>query len=238
MSPSFAYGRGGRRYRYYITVDLQTGRAAPSDGEIRRISAGPVEAFALELLQRLSGRLDVGFADVGAWIQRLELRKAESHLVVAAAPLFAGEHPQLGFQALQSRLSSGEQAVLETADGAAIRVVIPRRLQLRGGRTWIEGEADLRKAKVNPGLVRALRSTHTELVALDASPLTSIADFQRASAPQNVHRRKLSRLAFLAPDLQQAILGGSQPRSLTLRKLLKSELPLAWADQRELFARL
>jgi hypothetical protein len=43
-------------------------------------------------------------------------------------------------------------------------------------------------------------------------------------------------MAFLAPDLQARILRGDEPRGLKLRTILKSDLPLAWADQRALFA--
>jgi len=43
----------------------------------------------------------------------------------------------------------------------------------------------------------------------------------------------LVRLSYLAPDISQAILDGSQPRDLTADKLLAhSRLPLAWRDQR------
>jgi site-specific DNA recombinase len=48
----------------------------------------------------------------------------------------------------------------------------------------------------------------------------------------------VSRLAFLAPDLQQRILDGTQPAGLKLRTLLKAELPLCWDDQRRWFAGL
>lgn len=44
----------------------------------------------------------------------------------------------------------------------------------------------------------------------------------------------LARLAYLAPDITGSILAGSQPRSFSLRKLLRG-MPLAWADQRRRF---
>ena len=43
---------------------------------------------------------------------------------------------------------------------------------------------------------------------------------------------RLVRLSYLAPDITQAILDGSQPRDLTADKLLAhSRLPLAWHEQ-------
>ena len=46
--------------------------------------------------------------------------------------------------------------------------------------------------------------------------------------------RRTLRLAFLAPDIVEAIAEGRQPRALTLQRLL-GPVPLAWAEQRRLF---
>ena len=45
----------------------------------------------------------------------------------------------------------------------------------------------------------------------------------------------MARLAFLAPDIQQAIVEGRQPAGLTLKHLLKETVPLAWSEQRQHF---
>lgn len=55
------------------------------------------------------------------------------------------------------------------------------------------------------------------------------------SSPGTFYRRRLVRLAFLAPDLQRAILDGRQPRRLTLAHLLKKEMPLDWSEQARRF---
>jgi hypothetical protein len=39
---------------------------------------------------------------------------------------------------------------------------------------------------------------------------------------------------FLAPDIQQAILAGRQPATLTLTALTETELPLLWTEQRRM----
>lgn len=56
------------------------------------------------------------------------------------------------------------------------------------------------------------------------------------AAPDTSHRLRLIRLAFLAPDLQRAILAGDQPERLTLARFLESDLPLSWVGQRWMFA--
>jgi DNA invertase Pin-like site-specific DNA recombinase len=238
MSPSFAYGKGGRCYRYYISMGLQVGETpAPDDGVIRRIAADGLETFLLTLLRRLLDRAGLARSDVAALVQRVELGRADTQLVLDAAAFFEGRHRRVGFQALQSRLEANEQVYWEEGGADAVRIVLPLRLQLRGGRTSFSGGAsNVRAARVDRGLVEALRSSHAELLILAVSPLSPASAVVDGKAPSGPHRRQLSRLPFLAPDIQRDILEGAQPRQLKLRTLLKTELPLLWSEQRALFA--
>ena len=53
------------------------------------------------------------------------------------------------------------------------------------------------------------------------------------AAPGSPYDRNILRLAFLASDIQQAILAGRQPLNLNLEMLKKINIPLAWSKQRE-----
>jgi DNA invertase Pin-like site-specific DNA recombinase len=238
MSPSFAYGKGGRCYRYYISMGLQVGeRPRSDDGVIRRIAADGLEMFLLTLLRRLLDRVSLDRSDVAALVQRVELGRADTQLVLDAAAFFEGRHRRVGFLAIQSRLEANEHVYWEEGGEDAVRIVLPLRLQLRGGRTSFTGGAsDLRAARVDRGLFEALRSSHAELLILGVSPLSPATAVVDGKAPGGPHRRQLSRLPFLAPDLQRDILEGAQPGWLKLRTLLKTELPLLWSEQSALFA--
>ena len=48
--------------------------------------------------------------------------------------------------------------------------------------------------------------------------------------------RRLVGLAFLSPDLVEAILQGRQPVELTATRLTELDLPLDWAEQHRLLA--
>lgn len=54
------------------------------------------------------------------------------------------------------------------------------------------------------------------------------------TAPGSPYDRNILRLAFLAPDIQRAILDGKQPLDLNLEKLKKTTIPLAWSQQRKM----
>jgi hypothetical protein len=45
---------------------------------------------------------------------------------------------------------------------------------------------------------------------------------------------RMLRLAYLAPDLTEAILTGNQPRKLSLKTMPRG-IPLSWAEQRRKF---
>jgi site-specific DNA recombinase len=48
--------------------------------------------------------------------------------------------------------------------------------------------------------------------------------------------RRLVDLAFLSPQLVEAILQGRQPIELTATRLTEFDLPLGWAEQHSLLA--
>ena len=105
-------------------------------------------------------------------------------------------------------------------------VTIPISLPLRGGRRSIaHGQPDA--ADYDATLITALRKAHA-LVDRDARGHPVVT-----AAPTSPYERRLIRLAFLAPDIQQAILAGRQPRTLNLAQMMDQELPIAWSRQRE-----
>ena len=55
----------------------------------------------------------------------------------------------------------------------------------------------------------------------------------KSAAREDSFERKIARLAFLAPDIQHAILNGCQPPGMTLSRLSAMRIPPAWADQRK-----
>jgi hypothetical protein len=101
-------------------------------------------------------------------------------------------------------------------------------MQLHGGRTMIVGAADA-PARPDPVLIRALRAAHA-MLARDA-----IGDLVLEAIPASPYHRRLLRLAFLAPELQRAILAGRQPPGLSLKHLLDQRLPLLWCEQAAVF---
>jgi site-specific DNA recombinase len=220
MSPTFAYGKGGKLYRYYVSAPLQQGgRRSAEDTTPRRVS-GPAleEALALALCRLLPEDAEKD-ADPLARIRRVEVLRDCVELVLPIGLI----------RQLEPRLATGEMAAVDPADPAHLRLKLPLRLLTHRGRTEVLAAA-LHPRKADPVLVAALRSAH-HMLERDTHGRPVLA-----AAPDTSHRRRLIRLAFLAPDLQRAILAGEQPERLTLARFLDGDLPLSWAAQRRMFA--
>jgi site-specific DNA recombinase len=224
MSPTAAYGRHGKFYRYYVSAPLQQGgKRVATDPHPRRIAAAPLEALLtkrlLQLLPHQAGSADP--AKALDRIQRIEAR--EGQLIVT---LTTSDH-----QAMIQRMTDGEQATPDATDPALLRLVLPCQLSTRRGRTEIGGAN-----KAGPGhdktLIHALRQAHT-MIERDRTGLPTLE-----AAPDTPHRNRIVRLAFLAPDLQQAILAGRQPAGLTLAALMDDRMPILWTKQRQMFGAL
>jgi site-specific DNA recombinase len=112
-----------------------------------------------------------------------------------------------------------------------VRLILPIRLSVRGGRSWVvtpDGSPILTKARTDRALIKGLQKAHRFVTVMHA-------DGAAAKAPARAYDRQLSLIAFLAPDIQRAILEGRQTPGFNLERLVHGEIPLAWEDQRRMF---
>ena len=132
---------------------------------------------------------------------------------------------------MRARLAAGEAVAPDGAEPGLLRLELPIRMRLRGGRTWIIGGARPTSRR-DPVLIRALRAAHA-MLGTDPAGLPTLD-----AGPASSYRRRLLRLAFLAPDLQRAILAGGQPPGLTLEQLMRAPIPMLWSEQAALIESL
>ena len=82
-------------------------------------------------------------------------------------------------------------------------------------------------------LIKALARAHRWRRMLESGEARSIAELARRLGCNERYVSKVLRLAFLAPDIAQAILDGRQPRRVTVTHVIGAELPLSWNAQRK-----
>jgi hypothetical protein len=113
-------------------------------------------------------------------------------------------------------------------------IAIPARVTKRGNRLKLviaNGEPTQRKRDLS--LIRVVARAHDWWQRLCSGEAGSIRDLAASKGVSGSHVRRVLRLAFLAPDIVEAILDGRQPVELTAKRLLlREDLPLDWLAQR------
>ena len=67
---------------------------------------------------------------------------------------------------------------------------------------------------------------------LDPTRALTVSDIARRETADVGDVSRSLQLAFLAPDLVERILDGTQPVALTAERLKRLDVPLLWEDQR------
>jgi hypothetical protein len=228
MSPTHSRGKTGDRYRYYVSTQLQRGlkpKGRTAD-ELLRIPAEPVEQLVLDRLRRLAGQATASWSELVPALKRVEIRPQTVTLVV---------RPPAGI-AVSDRLAADD--TVEAVDDDHLRLVAPVRLKARGGKTWLlspsAGKA-VAGSYPDRSLIQALRKAHELVASHGLLPESRGGDMPDVRTLTDPYLRRVLRLAFLAPDIQQAILDGAQPSGLKLKQIILRPIPFCWEDQRRAF---
>jgi DNA invertase Pin-like site-specific DNA recombinase len=231
-----------RRYRYYVTRHPDTGW---------RLPAKTVETAALDsivgFLKEGPRVLDaLGLPESGADEIQQILRAAESlrsNLKTGLASdrrrilLDLVERIELGKNTMRVTLRAG--MLLPECDRAASPTVtlgIAIALKRRGveQRLVLDG-ASAQKTEPDPALINAVTSAHRWFRELATGEVRSIKDLADHHGVDKGDVSRILQLAFLAPDIVDAILEGRHPVELTAYRLKRlRNLPPRWEDQRRL----
>jgi len=253
FTPTHA-NKGGKRYRYYCSRAVIRKDGKKTAGPVR-IPAQEIEALVLSELNRLlqSPQQLLELLSEPAATESIRQRLLESIQV-------PGEMKALSNAVLTSLLHGvlvhDDRIELQVRKGALLKLVLgqdrdvqdddsednslghitlPLQAQLKrcGGEVRFLLPPDSAHAKPHPvpSLLRAVARAHDWLAQIMRGDVSN----QRAiAAATELDERYISRvlpLAFLAPDLTEAILEGKQSSTLDLGRCLKP-LPPDWKEQR------
>lgn len=243
LSPSHAV-KSGKRYRYYITPATELREGEPPAWRIpahdleaavvlrvkamlldRHLIAGLVESGASALapvLQRaaaVAARLDVSHGRttlVGALVRRVTVEDAHIVIKIDGGML----RSKLGLAPVE-----GDDLVLTTP---AIRIRRGKdvKLVLAGS----DGAATERDQTLVALLAEARRVRNAVLAAPDLSMKAIAVQMGKCST----RATRLMRIAWLAPDIVEAISEGRHPPRLTPARLLAAGFPACWSAQKQL----
>src|SRR5204863_8641057 len=91
-------------------------------------------------------------------------------------------------------------------------------------------------SRCDPALIKAIVRGHAWFEELATGRVRSLQELAKRDGISRRYIRRLVGLAFLSPQLVEAILQGGQPVELTATRLTELDLPLDWTEQHNLLA--
>ena len=222
MTHTHAYGKTGARYRYYVSASSKPSWA-DRPRIVTRVSANILEELVLDHVRTATRRPSVDWPEVRRLLRRLDVDASSVTLEFASSS-------DLDTCAL---MRAGSTFTLN-GDHAYVR--IPACIQPRKGSTRLTAPAArLARAHFDKALIGGLKRAHRELEEHGISCSRGTRDLDDAQGLDDPYLRRIAPLAFLAPDIQHAILTGRQPPGLTLKRLIQDRIPLCGQAQRDRF---
>ncbi len=246
MTPSHAV-KNAKRYRYYLSNTLVTGH---SDGI--RIASSEIEAHVLNELGALL-RDEMRLLD--ELIIELQGPKLIGGIIAKAKALAdqitggTNADRQMAIQTLVQRIVLADKTVTIHIEVDALQLWLgmeaslhrKERLELKSciqilrlsKETKIVVGGQEKQAGHDPALIKAIVRAHGWFELLKAQKVQSIAEIASREGLKRAYVSSLIPLAFLAPDITEAILQDGQPVELTLDRILRQKpLPINWNAQR------
>jgi hypothetical protein len=155
---------------------------------------------------------------LAAVVNRIELSPIRLRVILSAAVLFP--------------------TTPEAVDAKAALLIrdVPLRIKRRGVemRLVIEGRS-ASPTTPDPVLLKEIRRAHRCFEALVSGQVGSVAELATLEEISDRYVSSVLPLAFLAPDIVEAIAAGRQPSDLTAHRLIRAvDLPIAWSAQKQL----
>ena len=253
VSPSHA-NKSGVRYRYYVSMRLLHGGKQDSSGW--RLPAKPLEDLVvkeLELLlcdqQRLHSIFNMDDMTIPA-IEKINakakvlsidvasdnytkaysvLQKIIERITIAPELLTIALNRKNFAALLDVRFDDGNR-VEKTHD-----LFVHFSLKRRGNEAkLIIGDHAEASALVDETLVKTITNAHRWMQQIQSGAATTVVEIAKTEALDDGEISRVLPLAFLAPDIVEAILDGRQPLNLTARDLKRLKpLPTSWAKQHQ-----
>ena len=136
---------------------------------------------------------------------------------------------------VEARLQLGDRILAEASRLNHIGVLIPVRMKMRGGRTWLEDaevKASRKTTAARFAAIKRLREAHDAFKPSRPALARQPSRVRSAQVPL-IEVSKIDWV-FLAPGIQSAILNGRLDPASIARLQNQASIPLSWAVQRRL----
>jgi site-specific DNA recombinase len=257
LIPSHAVKKS-RRYRYYVSAALIT-KAGTVGAQGWRLGAMEVENAVIEILRDALANpaklLDhLGTTDTPG--EQLDRMLARAGRLAAALNRSPGERANTVRGLVERLIISDETITLRVRRGALsagnvrsatsgdhsdnaieLRTAVAWRRRGVGTKLVLPGLAQPNHSSRNdPVLVKAIARGRAWFEELATGRARSLQELAKRDGISRRYIRRLVNLAFLSPQLVEAILQSRQPAALNATRLTELDLPLDWTEQSRLLA--
>jgi DNA invertase Pin-like site-specific DNA recombinase len=187
--------------------------------KLTSISISEQRSILLCLLKRVT---------IAASELRIEIRTNE--LMMALSSSENAQGVQFGPRQIGNKAA---RAAKGPPDEGVVTLSSPVVFKRRGVETKIilEGALSLKRSQPDPALIKTIARAHVWFEDIVAGRLT-MTELATREGMKVSSVAKLLPLAFLAPDIVEAILAGDQSATIVARHLIRSDLPVVWKQQR------
>lgn len=237
MKPVFARPKG-KLYGYYVAPRLMPGLTSPARPDaLMRVPCRLIDDLIRRRLIDLTGVApdDISTVVLREVVTRVEVHGDSVQMVIGLKALESLNANLADARTVEARLHLGDRLLAEASRLNHVRISIPIRLKMRGGRTWLE-DPEMNAGKVanaaRLAAIKRLREAHNAFEPARPALARQLPRIRLAQAPFN----DIGRIdwVFLAPGIQSAILNGRlDPRAIA-RFEDQPSIPLSWAVQRRL----
>src|SRR3954465_3091084 len=256
LTPSHAVKKG-RRYRYYVSAALIT--EAGTDREGWRLAAREIEEAVIRILaDALTSPASLVERFGAAGMPSDQLRKLLSRAARMAAALSGppGERAKLVREFVEKIIVDEKTIIIKLQRGAVLGGDVPSSASADGCDNAIELTAAVaftrrgaetklvlpglaqqkHNSRCDPALIKAIARGRAWFEELATGHARSLQELAKRDGISRRYIRRLVGLAFLSPQLVEAILQGRQSVELTATRLTELDLPLDWTEQHKMLA--
>jgi site-specific DNA recombinase len=257
LTPSHAVKKG-RRYRYYVSAAL-IAEAGTDRAQGWRLAARETEEAVIRILADAltsPASLVERFATAGMPSDQLRKLLGRAARVAAALSGSPGERAKL-VRELVEKIIVDEKTIIiklrrglllggdvpssasEAASEGPVELTAAAAFTRRGAETKLvlPGLAQQKhSSRCDPLLIKAIARGRAWFEELATGNARSLQELAKHDGISRRYIRRLVGLAFLSPQLVEAILQGRQPVELTATRLTELDLPLGWTEQHKLLA--
>lgn len=242
MTPSHSNTRN-RKYRYYVSMAVQKLKKG-QEGSVSKIPAGEIEKFVVETIKEFL----TNTKKIQKYITQFDLAKQKS-ILYAIKNIKNFAEPKLIRAILNKIVISKDSVEITICENALIRtlenlakgtilitemaaetdttVKILKKVEItktsQSGNILIINSGDKTVSLPNSYLTKAIVKSHYWHKLLLTGEVKSIAEIQKMEGMKNPsYIKDIMRLKFIPPSLTEQILNGTQPKYLSVQKLLSS----------------